>query len=61
VKSSHANKKLHIEAHHALNKGKFMVSPSSLSEDFDKSVSSRMHLKDDFSNVISEINPKGSS
>jgi hypothetical protein len=61
VQSSHANKKLKIEAHHSFDKGKVVVAPSSLSEDSDKSVSSRMHLKDDFSHVISEINPKGSA
>jgi hypothetical protein len=59
--SSHARKMLKIEAHHALDKGKSIVSPSSPSNCFEKSVSSWMHLRDDFSHVISEIRPKGSA
>jgi hypothetical protein len=52
---------LKIEAHHAPDKGKSIVAPSSPSNDSDKSVSSCMHLRDDFSHVISEIRPKGST
>jgi len=51
---------LKIEAHHALDKGKATIAPSSRSNGSDKSMSSRMHLRDDFSHVISEIRPKGS-
>jgi hypothetical protein len=61
VQSSHANKILKTESHHAVDKGKYIVAPSSPSDDSDKSVSSRMHLKDDCSHVISEINTKGST
>jgi hypothetical protein len=59
VQSSHANKILKMEAHHALDKGKSIVAPSSPSNDSDRSVSSRMHLRDDCSHVISEVKPKG--
>jgi hypothetical protein len=61
VKSSHARKRLKIEAHHAPDKGKSIAAPSSPSNDSNKSVSSHMHLRDDFSYVISEIRPKGST
>jgi hypothetical protein len=61
VQSSHARKRLKTEAHHAPNKGKVVASPSSPSNDSTKSVSSRMQLRDDFSHVISEIIPKGST
>jgi hypothetical protein len=43
------------------DKGKFVASPSSPSSDSTKLVSSRMHLRDDFSHVISEIKPQGST
>jgi hypothetical protein len=56
-----SSKRLKIEAHHALDKGKTTTVPSSPSNDSDKSVSSRMHLKDDYSHVISKIRPKGST
>jgi hypothetical protein len=59
--SSHASKRLKTEAHHALDKGKATAAPSSPSNGSDKSVSSRMHLRDDCSHVISEIRPKGSA
>jgi hypothetical protein len=52
---------LKTEAHRALDKGKVVASPSSPSSDSAKSVSSCMHLRDDFSYVISEIGPKGST
>jgi hypothetical protein len=61
VKSSHASKRLKTEAHHALDKGKATFAPSSPSNDSDKYVSSRMHLRDDCSHVISEIKPKVST
>jgi hypothetical protein len=61
VKSSHASKRLKTEAHHAIDKGKVTAAPSSPSNDSDKSVSSWMHLRDDFSHVINEIKPKGSA
>jgi hypothetical protein len=52
---------LKTEAHHAPDKGKATAAPSSPFNGFDKSVSSRMHLRDDCSHVISEIRPKGST
>jgi hypothetical protein len=57
----HARKRLKTEAHHALDKGKDTVVPSSPSNGFDKSMSSWMHLRDNCSHVISEIRPKGST
>jgi hypothetical protein len=51
---------LKTEAHHAPNKGKATVAPSSPSNGSDKSVSSQMHLRDDCSHVINTIRPKGS-
>jgi len=59
VKSSHANKRLKIEAHHAFDKGKSTATPSSPFNDSDKYMSSWMHLRDDCSHMISEIKPKG--
>ena len=61
VQSSHARKRLKIEANHAPDKGKSTTAPSSPSNDSSKSVSSRMHLRDDYSHVISEIRPKVST
>jgi hypothetical protein len=52
---------LKTKAHHALDKGKSTVAPSSPSNGSDKFVSSLMHLRDDCSHVISEIRPKGSA
>jgi hypothetical protein len=43
------------------DKGKFVASPSYPSNDSSKSMSSHMHLKDDCSHVISEIQPQGSN
>jgi hypothetical protein len=57
----HARKRLKTKAHHAPDKGKSIASPSSPSNGFDQSVSFWMHLRDDFSHVISEIRPKGSA
>jgi hypothetical protein len=61
VQSSHVSKRLKTEAHHALDKGKSTAMPSSPSNGFDKSLSSRMQLRDDCSHVINEIRPKGSA
>jgi hypothetical protein len=61
VQSSHARKRLKTEAHHAVDKGKSTATPSSPSNGSDKSMSSRMHLRDDFSHMINEIRPKGST
>jgi hypothetical protein len=55
MQSSHASKRLKTEA------APMPAAPSSPSDDSEKSVSSQMHLRDDFSHVISEINPKGSA
>ena len=41
------------------DKGKGVASASSPSNDSSKSMSSCMHLKEDFSHVISEIQPQG--
>jgi hypothetical protein len=61
VQSSHTNKILNTEAHHACDKGKVIAPPSLPSNDSDKSVASQMHLRDDCSHVISEIKPKDSA
>jgi hypothetical protein len=61
VQSSHASKRLKIESHHVVDKGKAIVVPSSPSDDSEKSMSSWIHLRDDCSHVISEIKPKGSA
>jgi hypothetical protein len=61
VQSSHASKRLKTDVPHVQDKGKVVASPSSPSNDSSKSVSSRMHLKDDCSHVISEIQPQGSN
>jgi hypothetical protein len=52
---------LKIEAHHALDKGKATTAPSTPSNGSEKSMSSEMHLRDDYSYVINEIRPKGST
>jgi hypothetical protein len=61
VQSSHASKRLKTEAHHAPDKGKATVAPSSPSNGSNKSMSSQMHLRDNCSHVINEIRPKGSA
>jgi hypothetical protein len=61
IQSSYTSKRLKIEAHHTHDKGKVVVSPSSPSSDPAKSISSRMHLRVDYSHVINEIKPKGST
>jgi hypothetical protein len=58
VQSFYTSKILNTEAHYAFDKGKSIATPSSPSNDSDKSVSSWMHLRDNCSHVISEINPK---
>jgi hypothetical protein len=61
VQSSHARKWLKTEAHHALDKGKSIVAPSSPFNGSDKSMSSWMHLRDGCFHVINKIRPKGST
>jgi hypothetical protein len=61
IQSSHSIKRLKTEARHMHDKGKSLVSPSSPSSDSTKSVSSRMHLKDGCSHVITEIKPRFST
>jgi hypothetical protein len=61
IQSSHARKRLKTKSQHAFDKGKDNAAPSSPSVDSDKSMSSWMHLRDDCSHVINEINPKGST
>jgi hypothetical protein len=58
---SHASKILKTEAQHAPDKGKYIFAPSSPSNGSDKSVSSRIHLRDNCAHVINKIRPKGSS
>jgi hypothetical protein len=52
---------LKTKAHHAPDKGKATVASSSPSNGSNKSVSSWMHLRDDYSHVINDIRPKGSA
>jgi hypothetical protein len=62
IQSSHANKRLKTYIPQPVqDKGKETASPSSPSTESSKYVSSRLHLKDDFSHVISEIQPQGSN
>jgi hypothetical protein len=62
VQSSHASKRLKTDIPEPVqNKGKAVASPSSPSNDSSKFVSSHMHLKDDCSHVISEIQPQESN
>jgi hypothetical protein len=61
VQSSHASKRLKTNIPLMQDKGKAVASHSSPSNDSSKSVFSRMHLKDDCSHVISEIQPQGSN
>jgi hypothetical protein len=56
-----SSKRLKIEAYHAPDKGKATTAPSPFSNDSDKSTSSHMKLRDDFSHVIKKIRPKGST
>jgi hypothetical protein len=57
VQSSYASKRLKTYVPDVQDKGKAFASPSSPSDDSSKSVSSRMHLKDNSSHVISNIQP----
>jgi hypothetical protein len=61
VQSSNTSKRLKTEAHHMHDKGKYVASPSSPSSDSAKSISSHIHLRDDYSHVINEIKPQGST
>jgi hypothetical protein len=61
IQSSHASKRIKIDVPHVQDKGKVATSPSSPSNDSSKSVSSGMHMKDDCSHVISEIQPQDSN
>jgi hypothetical protein len=61
IQSSHARKSLKTDVPHVKDKGKVVACPSSPSNDSSKSLSSRMHLKDDCSHVISEIKPHASN
>jgi hypothetical protein len=56
-----SSKRLKTEAHQVPDKGKSTTVPFSPSNDFDKSGSSHVHLRDDCSHVINEIRPKGST
>jgi hypothetical protein len=60
IQYSHASKRLKTNIPQPVqDKGKAFSSPFSPSDDSSKYVSSRMHLKDDFSHVINEIQPQG--
>ena len=60
MQSSHAIKKLKSDVPKPNpDKGKGVANPSKSSKDSSRSVSSRLHLKDNFSQVISEIHPQG--
>jgi hypothetical protein len=62
VQSSHASKRLKTDIPQPMqDKGKSTTSPSSPSTDSSKYVSSHLHLKDDCSHVINEIQPQGSN
>jgi hypothetical protein len=62
VQSSDASKRLKIDIPQPMqDKGKAVASPYSPSDDSSKYVSSRMHLKDDCSHVINEMQPQGSN
>jgi hypothetical protein len=60
VQSSHVSKRLKTDIpQHMQDKGKEAESPSTPSTKSSKYVSSCLHLKHDFSHVISEIEPQG--
>jgi len=61
TRMSYSNKRLKTEARYALVKGKATTAPSSPSNDSDKYVSSRMHWRDDFSHMISNMRLKSST
>jgi hypothetical protein len=61
MQSSHAIKRQKIDVPKPKpDKGKGVANPSKPSKDSSGSVSSRLHLKDSCSQVISEIHPQGS-
>jgi hypothetical protein len=62
IQSPHVSKRLKIDIPQPVqDKGKEVSSPSSPSNDSSKYVSPHMHLKDDCSHVIGEIQPQGSN
>jgi hypothetical protein len=61
MQSSHAIKRLKNDVPKPKpDKGKGLANPSKSSKDSSGSVSSRIHLKDNCSQVISKIHPQGS-
>jgi hypothetical protein len=61
VQSSHARKRIKNDVPKPeLDKGKGVANPSKSSKYSYESISSHLHLKDDFSHVISVIHPQGS-
>jgi hypothetical protein len=62
VQSSHASKRLKTDVSKPVqDKGKGVATASKSSKESSESVSSRLHLKDDCSHVISAIQPQGSN
>jgi hypothetical protein len=62
VQSSHASKRLKNDVPKPMqDKGKGVATPSKSSKESSESVSSRLHLKDDCSHVISAVQPQGSN
>jgi hypothetical protein len=60
--SSHARKKLKTAMPEPeLDKGKKVANSPNSSENSFESISSHLHIKDNFSHVISEIHPQGSN
>jgi hypothetical protein len=57
----HASKWIKTDVPHVKDKGDATASPSSSSNDTSKFISSHMHLKDDCSHVVIEIQPQGSN
>ena len=57
----YSNKRLKTEAYYALVKEKAATTPSTSSNNYDKSVSSHMHWKDDCSHMINEMRLKDST
>jgi hypothetical protein len=62
VQSSHASKRLKTDVpKHVQDKGKGVATASKSSKESSESMSSRFHLKDDYSHVISAVHPQGSN
>jgi hypothetical protein len=62
AQSSHASKRLKTTMlEPEIDKGKEVANSPNSSENSSESVSSHLHLKDNFSHVISEIHPQGSN